>query len=89
MIENRDTEGLTPAQERAAIGTPAGEDAAKGRRRHGTRPLTEAAGFSEQDREREAVLSTLEADQTAEPERTGEHARGIVTEEALEEEIEP
>ncbi|MCE5322955.1 hypothetical protein LLG46_06535 [bacterium] len=40
MTDERDMEGRTPAQERAQIGTPAGETPEKGRTRHGTYGLT-------------------------------------------------
>jgi len=76
----------TPAEERAEIGTPAGEDAAKGRERHGTRPLTAMAGVTQEERDRAAIESTLEADQSAEPVRNGERVQGRITEAALEEE---
>lgn len=36
MINERDLDGRTPAQERAEIGTPAGESPEEGRKRHGT-----------------------------------------------------
>ncbi|MDO8684217.1 MAG: hypothetical protein Q7N50_12120 [Armatimonadota bacterium] len=79
------TEDKTPAQERAEIGTPAGEDAEKGRNRHGTKPLTrEAAEFAYH--EEDALKANLEADQTAELEEAGEKVRGFVTEDDLAEE---
>lgn len=47
MTNERDIEGRTPAQERAEIGTPAGESPDKGRYRHGTRGLTEEEAIEE------------------------------------------
>jgi hypothetical protein len=36
MMDEKDLQGRTPAEERADIGTPAGESPEKGRKRHGT-----------------------------------------------------
>lgn len=40
MSNEKDLLGKTPAQERAEIGTPAGEPPEKGRRRHGTHAVS-------------------------------------------------
>jgi hypothetical protein len=62
MTNERDIEGRTPAQERAEIGTPAGENPDKGRYRHGTRGLTDEEEI-EEVRKRGYVESELEIDE--------------------------
>lgn len=86
MTKKAKSKEKSPAQERAEIGTPAGEDPARGRERHGTMPKTEMAGASEEDRERLAIETTLEADQSADPEYDGQRIFGKITDSALEDE---
>lgn len=50
MRKVKDLEGRTPAEERRDIGTPAGESPAAGRKRHGTKCLTEECEIDEFER---------------------------------------
>lgn len=47
MSNERDLKGRTPAQERADIGTPAGETPEEGRKRHGTERVNPEDGPGE------------------------------------------
>lgn len=67
MAQEKDVEGRTPAEERAEIGTPAGEPPARGRRRHKTGLMhpdvcvdVELAGEGEVDNEVEDEMALEE-----------------------------
>ncbi len=84
MDRNRGKKRVEPKQERAEIGTPAGESAEEGRRRHGTECLTPECGGDNELRSRHTIEDDVsEEDFTEDGEEiattgglTGTHVKG-------------